>query len=83
MQSCSPSQFDMTKPDFSISLGFGQVCRTAGQENDDHRRGYASSAFHFNEVCFPFFTPTSRFFAEVLITLQVFLGSKALSEMLS
>lgn len=73
----------MTKPDFSPSLGFGQVCRTAGQENDDHRRGYAFNAFHFNEVCIPFFIPTSRFFAEVLITLQGFLGSTALSEMLS
>lgn len=45
--------------------------------------GYTLNAFHFNEVCFPFFTSASRFFAEVVIALQGFLGSAALSEALS
>lgn len=47
-----------------MSLGLGQVCRTVGQENDDHSGGgwcggILFNALHFNEVCFPFFTLAS------------------------
>lgn len=43
----------------SVSLGFGSVFKTARQEKDDHRRTCAFNAFHFNDVCFPFFAPAS------------------------
>lgn len=45
--------------------------------------GGDTNAFHFNEVCSPFFTSVSLFFAEVVIALQGFWGSTALSETLS
>lgn len=32
LRSLNTSQFDTTKSNASVSLGFGQVCRTAGQE---------------------------------------------------
>lgn len=57
--------------------------RAVGQENDDHRMGYAFNAFYFNEVCFPFFTPVSWLFAEVVIGFGGFWGRAALSETLS
>lgn len=83
------SQFETTKSDACMSLGYGQVCRTGGQENDDPTVGVAGVGVHFlmlfilMKFAFPFFTLASWFFAQVVIALQGFFSSAALGEMLS